>query len=116
MMPNGSQDPRRGDAPTRVVLSGNNDAKWRERIGNMVPPLAAQRVFEQITLALLQNALGETFVLGGQNTNIWVNPTKNIIPRRRPANLYGIGGVELAIAAEAPGRKPVGYDRSVASY
>lgn len=55
-----------------VVLAGNSDAKWRERIGNMVPPLASQRMHEQIVLALLQNELGETFTLGC--TPIWVTP------------------------------------------
>lgn len=59
-----------------VVLVGNSDAKWRERIGNMVPPMASQRIHEQIVLALLQNALGETFTLGA--TPIWVKPVPQL--------------------------------------
>ena len=59
---------------TPVVLAGRSDSKWRERIGNAVPPEASRRMHEQILLALLQNALGETFVLG--STAIWVTPTK----------------------------------------
>ena len=58
-----------------VVLAGKSDGKWRERIGNAVPPEASRRMFEQIALALLQNALGETFTLASHETPIWVVPT-----------------------------------------
>lgn len=57
-----------------VVLAGRSDSKWRERIGNAVPPESSRRMHEQILLALLQNALGETFVLG--STAIWVVPAE----------------------------------------
>ena len=57
-----------------VVLAGKSDSKWRERIGNAVPPEASRRMHEQILLALLQNELGETFTLGC--TAIWVEPVK----------------------------------------
>jgi len=59
-----------------VVLAGKSDSKWRERIGNAVPPAASRRMHEQILLALLQNELGETFTLG--HTDIWVDPGKTI--------------------------------------
>jgi site-specific DNA-cytosine methylase len=55
-----------------VVLAGKSDSAWRERIGNAVPPEAAKHMFEQIALALLQNAVGETFTFG--QTPIWVRP------------------------------------------
>jgi len=55
-----------------VVLAGKSDGKWRERIGNAVPPEASRRMHEQIVMALLQNELGETFMLG--STQIWVTP------------------------------------------
>jgi hypothetical protein len=58
-----------------VVLSGKSDSAWRERIGNAVPPEASRRMFEQIALALLQNALGETFNLAAEHTPIWVTPS-----------------------------------------
>lgn len=66
-----------------VVLSGKSDSAWRERIGNAVPPEASRRMFEQIAVALIQNALGETFALSENNTDIWVTPhqkapTRNI--------------------------------------
>lgn len=53
------------------VLKGNNNAKWRERIGNAVPPAAAQAIGETILRALLPNLKGE-LVLGW--TPIWVLP------------------------------------------
>ena len=66
-----------------VVLAGKSDGKWRERIGNAVPPEASRRMHEQIVMALLQNELGESFILG--STQIWVEPEKQpgIINTRR---------------------------------
>ncbi len=61
------------DSP--VVLAGKSDSRHRERIGNAVPPDASKGMHEQILLALLQNAVGETFVLG--ETPIWVRKPKN---------------------------------------
>jgi site-specific DNA-cytosine methylase len=58
-----------------LKLAGNSDKAWRERIGNMIPPETAQRIFDQINLALLQNALGETFTLASHETPVWVTPT-----------------------------------------
>lgn len=57
------------DSP--VVLAGKSDAKWRERIGNAVPPPAAQAIGEQILRTLLLNALG-TWELSA--TGVWVRP------------------------------------------
>jgi hypothetical protein len=62
-----------------VVLAGKSDSAWRERIGNAVPPEASRRMFEQITLALLQNALGETFTLASHETPVWVTPNREKI-------------------------------------
>lgn len=68
-----------------IVLAGKSDSAWRERIGNAVPPEAARRMFEQILLALIQNAVGETFTLASHETPIWVTPTtqKNITLQQR---------------------------------
>lgn len=63
-----------------LVLHGNNDGKWREWIGNAVPPLTAKAIAETIGVALLQNDLGDTFTLG--TTDIWVIPAN-----QRPAPL-----------------------------
>jgi|GEM_PF-5052866 len=63
-----------------VVLSGKSNAKWRERIGNAVPPPAARAIGEQILRTLILNALGtwEMCVNG-----IWVrtkyNPKEGVL-------------------------------------
>ena len=54
-----------------VVLSGKSDGRWRERIGNAVPPPSAQAIGEQMLRTLLTSEKGE-FVLGA--TGIWVKP------------------------------------------
>lgn len=54
-----------------LTLSGNSDARWREAIGNMVPPDAAQAIGEQILPSLMASKMGEWF-LG--MTGIWVMP------------------------------------------
>lgn len=51
-------------------LYGNSDAKWREWIGNAVPPAAAQGIAESILKTLIANELDE-FILG--DTPIWVD-------------------------------------------
>ncbi|ROR25135.1 C-5 cytosine-specific DNA methylase [Comamonas sp. BIGb0124] len=51
-------------------MDGENDQAWRERIGNMVPPDAAEAIGEVFGQALLLAWSGETFVLG--STPIWV--------------------------------------------
>ncbi|NPV30748.1 MAG: DNA cytosine methyltransferase [Firmicutes bacterium] len=52
-----------------LVLAGNSDARWRERIGNAVPPPAAKAMAEQILNALLVSERKE-WTLG--NTGLWV--------------------------------------------
>lgn len=66
-----------------IVLAGKSDSAWRERIGNAVPPEASRRMFEQIALALLQNAMGETFNLASEHTPIWVVPQTVYTSQRR---------------------------------
>ena len=51
-------------------LPGRSDAKWRELIGNAVPPPAAQAMAETILLTLLCNAMRGTFMMG--STPVWV--------------------------------------------
>ena len=53
-------------------LDGLSDSAWRERIGNAVPPLAAQAIAEVMGMTLLLAAAGETFVLSAMP--IWVQP------------------------------------------
>lgn len=55
-----------------LVMEGTSDQVWREHIGNMVPPLAAQAMGEEIGRAILLSWAGETFQLSA--TPIWVRP------------------------------------------
>ncbi|MCL6635495.1 MAG: DNA cytosine methyltransferase [Peptococcaceae bacterium] len=52
-----------------LVLAGKSDARWRERVGNAVPPPAARAIAEQILTALLVSERGE-WTLGA--TGVWV--------------------------------------------
>lgn len=53
-------------------LDGQNDSAWRERIGNAVPPDAAEAIGNMMGQTLLLAWSGETFVLS--STPIWVRP------------------------------------------
>lgn len=54
------------------VLSGSSHSAWRERIGNAVPPAAAERIGERMLYTLLGAKLG-TFALDG-SLDVWVDP------------------------------------------
>ncbi|MBE0467594.1 MAG: DNA cytosine methyltransferase [Candidatus Desulforudis sp.] len=54
-----------------LTLAGRSDSRWRERIGNAVPPPAAKAIGDQILRALLLSAFG-TWELG--TTPLWVVP------------------------------------------
>lgn len=59
--------------PEEVLeLDGLSDQAWRERIGNAVPPDAAQAIAEVMGTTLLLAWSGETFMLSAQP--IWVQP------------------------------------------
>lgn len=53
-----------------LELAGQSHTRWRERIGNAVPPPTAQAIATEVGRALLAAAAGATFVLGGGG--IWV--------------------------------------------
>lgn len=53
-------------------LEGMSDTQWREHIGNLVPPAAAEAIAEVFGVTLLLAWSGETFVLS--STPIWVQP------------------------------------------
>lgn len=53
-----------------LLLEGLNDADWRERIGNAIPPKASAAIAEVMGTTLLLAGLGETFLLSSQS--IWV--------------------------------------------
>ncbi len=56
----------------QLDLDGLSDQDWRERIGNAVPPKAAQAIGEVMGTTLLLAWSGETFMLSSQP--IWVRP------------------------------------------
>lgn len=60
------------DPEEQLELDGLSDSDWRERIGNAVPPPAAQAIASVMGHALLLAWSGETFALG--STPIWVRP------------------------------------------
>ncbi|MCA8037090.1 DNA cytosine methyltransferase [Burkholderia arboris] len=55
-----------------LELAGLSDQAWRERIGNAVPPDAAEAVGEVMGTTLLLAESGETFQLS--STPVWVRP------------------------------------------
>jgi site-specific DNA-cytosine methylase len=55
-----------------VALDGESDQAWRERIGNAVPPDAAQAIAEVMGETLLLAMTGETFMLSSRP--VWVRP------------------------------------------
>ncbi|MES2910567.1 MAG: DNA cytosine methyltransferase [Pseudomonadota bacterium] len=60
------------DPEEMLELDGLSDQAWRERIGNAVPPDAAQAIAEVMGTTLLLAWSGETFMLSAQP--IWVQP------------------------------------------
>lgn len=55
-----------------LELHGTSDTAWRERIGNAVPPPAAEAIANQMVETLLLAWAGETFMLS--EADIWVRP------------------------------------------
>lgn len=60
------------DPEEQAELDGLNDTAWRERIGNAVPPDAAQAIAETMGRTLLAAWSGESFMLSA--APIWVRP------------------------------------------
>lgn len=61
------------DPEEHLILDGLSDSDWRERIGNAVPPPAAQAIASEMGRLLLMTWAGHTFHLS--DTPIWVQPT-----------------------------------------
>lgn len=60
------------DPEEQLELDGLSDQSWRERIGNAVPPAAAEAIAHVMGTTLLLAAAGETFMLNSMP--IWVRP------------------------------------------
>lgn len=58
-----------------LQLAGKSDARWRERIGNMVPPDAAEAIAEEILFSFLASEAKEEFRLTA--SGIWVVPEED---------------------------------------
>lgn len=59
-----------------LVLAGRSSTRWREAVGNAVPPPSSQAVAEVMLDALLQAGAGVTFALGGGG--MWVEPDDRV--------------------------------------
>ncbi|MGI0965464.1 DNA cytosine methyltransferase [Pseudomonas aeruginosa] len=71
------------DPEEQLVLDGLSDSDWRERIGNAVPPAAAEAIAGVMGTTLLLAEQGETFMLS--NTPIWVRPVAVALSVSQPA-------------------------------
>ena len=60
------------DPEEQLELDGLSDQAWRERIGNAVPPAAAQAIADVMGTTLLLAEAGETFMLNSMP--VWVQP------------------------------------------
>lgn len=70
------------DPTEQLELDGLNDSAWRERIGNAVPPPAAEAIAGVMGTTLLLAWSGETFALG--STPIWVRQAAAGLSLKRP--------------------------------
>ncbi|WP_186130128.1 DNA cytosine methyltransferase [Burkholderia gladioli] len=69
----------------QLELDGLSDQAWRERIGNAVPPHAAQAIAEVMGTTLLLAESGETFQLS--STPVWVRPVAVALTVAQPGGL-----------------------------
>jgi hypothetical protein len=65
-----------------LELDGLSDQAWRLRIGNAVPPGAAQAIAETMGRTLLLAWSGQSFMLS--NVPIWVQPVAVALSVRQP--------------------------------
>jgi len=70
------------DPEEHLELEGLSDRAWRERIGNAVPPKAAEAIAGVMGTTLLLAWSGETFLLCAQE--IWVRPIATALAVKQP--------------------------------
>lgn len=58
----------------KFVLDGSSHSAWRERIGNAVPPAAAEAIGDRMLYTLLAAELGAFTLNGG--LEVWVDPAE----------------------------------------
>ena len=78
------------DPEEHLELEGLSDAGWRERIGNAVPPDAAQAIAETMGRTLLVAWSGTGFMLS--NLPIWVQPMAVALSVKQPGELPAESG------------------------
>lgn len=66
----------------QLELDGLSDASWRERLGNAVPPPAAEAIANTMATTLLLAWSGESFMLSA--VPIWVRPTAVALSVKQP--------------------------------
>lgn len=76
------------DPEEQLELDGLSDQDWRERIGNAVPPDAAEAVAEVMGTTLLLAWSGESFMLSA--SPIWVRPVAVALAVDQGAALRGL--------------------------
>lgn len=74
-----------------LTLTGRSQAKWRERIGNAVPPPAARGIAEMMLHALLPAVVG-AWVLSPFSTAIWVRAVAERLVRAVRPSIARRGG------------------------
>lgn len=65
-----------------LVLSGRSHARWRERIGNAVPPPAAQAIAQSMLLTLIASR-ANGWLMAVMATSVWVRTARSARRRRR---------------------------------
>lgn len=70
------------DPEEHLELEGLSDNAWRERVGNAVPPKAAEAIASVMGTTLLLAWSGETFLLSSQP--IWVRPVATALAVKQP--------------------------------
>jgi site-specific DNA-cytosine methylase len=75
------------DPEDMLELDGLSDSAWRERIGNAVPPSAAQAIAETMGRTLLMAWSGTGFMLS--NLPIWVQPIAVALSVKQPDEMSG---------------------------
>jgi site-specific DNA-cytosine methylase len=70
------------DPEEHLELQGLSDNAWRERVGNAVPPKAAEAIASVMGTTLLLAWSGETFLLSNQP--IWVRPVATALAVQQP--------------------------------
>ncbi len=75
------------DPEEHLELEGMSDSAWRERVGNAVPPDAAQAIAETMGRTLLMAWSGTGFMLS--NLPIWVQPMAVALSVKQPGELPG---------------------------